>query len=267
MTCEIAIMNRYAIALAADSATTVTHYVGTERKERYFKGANKIFQLTNHAPVGIMIFGTATLHEAPWELIVKEFRGHLGDKSFNDLEGYAAELFDFIRGHERLFPADYQEKVFREEANKVAFLNIFAAQADAAVQQATDKTAAYHDFLTKRLADIAKMPLYDGFTQDDLDAALARHKPALEGELQPLVTSVNAPPIDLAQLAEVAIRALLTELRSPHGVDWRRLPITTTFHVTPSTHAPGSFSASSSRNSERQRASHETRLPTSRPLQ
>ncbi len=81
MTCEIAIMNRYAIALAADSATTVTYYVGTEAKERYFKGANKIFQLSSHRPVGIMIFGTATLHEVPWELIVKEFRRHLHDRS------------------------------------------------------------------------------------------------------------------------------------------------------------------------------------------
>jgi hypothetical protein len=93
MTCEIAIMNRYAIALAADSATTVTHYVGTEVKERYFKGANKIFQLSNYHPVGIMIFGRATLHDVPWELIVKEFRRHLHDKSFCDLEGYASPSY------------------------------------------------------------------------------------------------------------------------------------------------------------------------------
>lgn len=212
MTCEIAIMNRYVIALAADSATTVAHYVGTERKERYFKGANKIFQLSNHHPVGAMIFGTATLHEVPWELIVKEFRRHLRDKSFNDLEGYATELFDFIRGHDRLFPADYQDKVFRDEAHKVALLDLFAARQDPSVTQAADKTAAYHHFFAKRFADVTDMTLYDGFTQDDLGAALARHKALLEGELQQLVTSFQVDPhVDRSQIAEVAIRTLLTD--------------------------------------------------------
>ncbi len=38
-----------------------------------------------------MIFGAATLHEVPWELIVKNFPTHLGDKAFNDLDGYARE--------------------------------------------------------------------------------------------------------------------------------------------------------------------------------
>jgi len=205
-------MNRYAIALAADSATTVTYYVGTEAKERYFKGANKIFQLSSHRPVGIMIFGTATLHEVPWELIVKEFRRHLHDRSFNELEGYASELFDFIRGHDRLFPTEYQEKVFREEAHKIAFFDLFAAQQDAAVSQAADKTAAYRDFFAKRLAEIEAKPLHDGFVRDELDAALARHKTALEGDLQQLVKSFQVEAhVDRAQLAELAIRTLLTD--------------------------------------------------------
>jgi|SRR5215813_6676404 len=50
MTCEIAIMNRHAIALAADSATTVTQWVEGRPQHRYFKGANKI--LLEHAPGG-----------------------------------------------------------------------------------------------------------------------------------------------------------------------------------------------------------------------
>ncbi len=163
-----------------------------------------------------MIFGTATLHEVPWELIVKEFRRHLGDKSFNDLDGYAAELFDFIRGHDRLFPATYQDKVFRDEAYKVAFVYIIAAQKDPAVKEGVDKTAAYHDLLSKRLADIAGTPLYDGFTQDDLEAALVRHKTLLEADLQLLVKSFEVDAyVDRAQLAEVAIRALLTDPAAP----------------------------------------------------
>ena len=43
MTCEVAIMNRRALVLAADSAGTVTTWVNGNREERYFKGENKIF--------------------------------------------------------------------------------------------------------------------------------------------------------------------------------------------------------------------------------
>jgi hypothetical protein len=38
----------------ADSASTVTHWTEKGSEERYFKGANKIFQLSDHNPVGLM---------------------------------------------------------------------------------------------------------------------------------------------------------------------------------------------------------------------
>ena len=56
MTCEICVMNRHAAVLAADSASTVTRWVDGTLETRYFKGANKIFQLSHHQPVGVMIF-------------------------------------------------------------------------------------------------------------------------------------------------------------------------------------------------------------------
>ena len=55
MTSEVCLMNRLAVVLAADSATTVTQWTERGPEERYFKGANKIFQLSDHHPVGLMI--------------------------------------------------------------------------------------------------------------------------------------------------------------------------------------------------------------------
>ncbi len=52
MTCEVALMNRSGIALAADSAVTVTYWEDGKRQERYFKGANKIFNLSSINPIG-----------------------------------------------------------------------------------------------------------------------------------------------------------------------------------------------------------------------
>ena len=53
MTAEIAIMNKSAVALAADSA--VTYRAGHEQK--VFDTMNKLFALSKYRPVGIMVYG------------------------------------------------------------------------------------------------------------------------------------------------------------------------------------------------------------------
>ena len=106
MTAEVCLMNRLAIVLAADSATTVTHWTERGSEERYFKGANKIFQLSDHNPVGLMIFDSADILRVPWEIVVKAFRQDLGKKSFNTLAEYAGEFFSFLERSPRLFPIE-----------------------------------------------------------------------------------------------------------------------------------------------------------------
>ena len=71
MTCEVALLNRRAVALAADSATTVTYWEQDERKERYFKGTNKLFNLSTVHPVALMTSDSGNMQGVPWEVIVK----------------------------------------------------------------------------------------------------------------------------------------------------------------------------------------------------
>ena len=71
MVTEIAIMNKEAIAIAADSAVTL-------REQKVFTSANKIFTLSKYHPVGIMIYGSANFMEVPWETIIKIYRSKLG---------------------------------------------------------------------------------------------------------------------------------------------------------------------------------------------
>jgi hypothetical protein len=66
VTSEVALLNRSAVALAADSATTVTYWERDHYETRYFKGTNKIFHLSTVHPVGIMIYAAANLQGAPW---------------------------------------------------------------------------------------------------------------------------------------------------------------------------------------------------------
>jgi hypothetical protein len=58
MTAEIAVINKSAIALAADSAVTISDGNGNTK---IYNGAEKLFALTKYHPVGIMIYGTGTL--------------------------------------------------------------------------------------------------------------------------------------------------------------------------------------------------------------
>lgn len=228
MTCEISIMNRQAIVLAADSATTVSYWseVDREWKERYFKGANKIFQLSALHPVGIMIYGAASLHDVPWELVVKDFRAELGEKSFTTVEGYATEFFSFIRAHQHLFPTDYRDKIFCDEVERVAFTFLMMGRDDDTVQaagtDATAKTAAYRTLYQRIAADVDALPVAPPFDATDLEGALGKYRPGVEKVVREASAAFDdAPNINVEQLAELSIRRLLkapTALMQPTGV-------------------------------------------------
>lgn len=81
MTAEIAIMNRQAVALAADSAVTVE----LPRAQKIYNTVNKLFMLSKFAPVGVMVYGNASLSGVPWETIVKECRRELDETRFPTL--------------------------------------------------------------------------------------------------------------------------------------------------------------------------------------
>ncbi|MFP4434036.1 MAG: hypothetical protein ACOCVI_01285 [Planctomycetota bacterium] len=96
MTTEIAIMNKSAVALAADSAVTirVTGLHGQNHKVLFT--ANKLFSLSKYAPIGLMVYGNASMLGIPWETIVKMYRERLGDHHFKTLAEHSEDFFDFL---------------------------------------------------------------------------------------------------------------------------------------------------------------------------
>ncbi len=108
MTSEIAIMNKEAVALAADSAVTAS--LGKDKK--VFVSANKIFALSKYNPVGIMVYGSASFMGIPWETIVKLYRSELGKRSYKTLEDYANDFIAFL----------YKESRFSDENEQKRFL-------------------------------------------------------------------------------------------------------------------------------------------------
>src|SRR6185369_12615195 len=99
MTCEIAVMNKWGVALAADSAVTL----GSGRK--VYNTAQKIFCLCACAPVGIMTYGSAEIMGTPWEIIIKMYIRQANGRTFERLDQYASDFFTFIEGSRSLFPA------------------------------------------------------------------------------------------------------------------------------------------------------------------
>ena len=104
MTAEIAVMNKQAIALAADSAVTFPQEMG----RKIFPSASKIFTLSKYEPVGVMIYGNASLMTVPWETIIKVYRNHLGKRTFKTISAYAENFLSFLAENEQLFPEDIQ---------------------------------------------------------------------------------------------------------------------------------------------------------------
>jgi len=104
MTAEIGVLNSVGVALAADSAVTVSLQTG-----KIYTSADKLFQLSHHAPVGVMVYGSASLLGVPWETIIKSYRAKLGSRTFARLEDYLSNLIQFLKGAKNLFPATSQK--------------------------------------------------------------------------------------------------------------------------------------------------------------
>lgn len=113
MTTEVAVLNRSAVALAADSAVSVESLSHGRMTTKVFNTANKLFTLSKVAPTGVMICNTMTIGGVPWESVIKEYRKHIGHKRFKRLEDYCNDFFAYLTNNRVLFSEkDQLEIVF-----------------------------------------------------------------------------------------------------------------------------------------------------------
>lgn len=107
MTAQVAVMNTLGIALASDSAVTVSSDAGKTRK--IYSSSDKLFQFSDVAPVAIMFSGVADFLGVPWEAVAQVYRDQLGGKSFSKLSEYADDFFRFVRTNTKMFPQSARE--------------------------------------------------------------------------------------------------------------------------------------------------------------
>ncbi|TXM94668.1 hypothetical protein [Methylobacterium sp. WL116] len=214
MTSEVCVMNRQALVLAADSAVTVSKWNENGKKEeRYFKGANKVFQLSNYNPVGMMIFDTADLHRFPWEIIAKEYRKQLKDTKCGSLESYAQNFFSHIEQNVDIFPAVDRAAIFVETVDRAMVRNIAIANEDPTVIAAAGNPAAEDAARNAALDNVrtvfAALPVVAHISQPEIDALVTLHQAALDKEAAENI-KMFAPgsTYSLANLIEIGVGAV-----------------------------------------------------------
>ncbi len=108
MTSEVCLMNRKTVAMASDSAVTISGpgFLKTYQSE------DKLFPLVNGAPVGVMIYNNAEIMSTPWETVISLYREQMAGRTLETVEDYGNDFMEFLSGNPDLFTADHQDTEF-----------------------------------------------------------------------------------------------------------------------------------------------------------
>lgn len=144
MTAVTGILNKNGVAVAADSAITVSGF----QNRKVYNSANKIFTLSKYKPVGIAIYNDAHFMGIPWEVIIKEYREKIGKQSFDTLREYREDFFSWLKSMNYFTDDETQKQTLLTDL--ITFTQITINDADKNVQ---DKSLSYQDRLVQVLND------------------------------------------------------------------------------------------------------------------
>jgi hypothetical protein len=172
MTAVVGVLNRQAVAIAADSAVTIQNGSGY----KIFNRANKIFTLSKFHPVGIMIYNEGSLMETPWETIIKVYRKEIGKMSFDSVQEYQEDFIQFVQrnNHFVINGSDIQHLSFSIERVLEDLIREIAIDSFKSISDPKELSRKFIEDL-KSLVDsyteylIKKKSFLDGFSDEDFD--------------------------------------------------------------------------------------------------
>lgn len=110
MTAEIAILNKSAAALAADSAVTI----GNGTNAKIYNTVNKIFEISQSQPLGAMVYGNLQFMDLPIEVILKRFRSNISDgTNFTSVAECLSRLLKYLENEVTYTESIEMKNVFR----------------------------------------------------------------------------------------------------------------------------------------------------------
>lgn len=193
MTCEVVVLNRLGLSLAADSAVTFSSNDPSNNGSRtYSSGVNKIFQLAEKEAVGVMVFNAASMQDVPWELIIKSFRTKFGASSCPRLADYKKELADFIEQQYELFPLSHREKQLEKLFARSALIFVRELMKNSVLvdaAQLTSHSAEWAKFIQDIETLVNGTPLAHFFTTNDVSDAQIKFGPWLKQEIDSFVST------------------------------------------------------------------------------
>lgn len=218
MTAEVAVLNSHGVSLAADSAVTL----GQDARKIY-TSADKLFQLHQCDPVGVMIYGNANIGGLPWETVIKAFRAELKTDSYDTLSGYADRLIDFLRTNRDIFSKTREERhvallcasvlmhVREQLKNKI---DAEAAKSKAGLSK-QEVAALCDDVFTRRLALIRKQPLLDILGEAAADEIRQKYSSDISKAKKEIFGSVPMKRGSSQKLTSLAIEMLARHYFGP----------------------------------------------------
>ena len=109
MTAEIGILNNQGVALAADSAVTISR----NGKQKVLNSANKLFNLVKGYPVGLMLYNNGSFLGIPWDVIIDDYRKKCNKKKqFDTIFEYANDFFHKLNDTKYVSNDAYNLKCF-----------------------------------------------------------------------------------------------------------------------------------------------------------
>ncbi len=152
MTAEIAIINKAAAVLAADSAVTIT--VGGS--EKIYNTVNKIFDLKMGCPLGIMIYGSLDFMGIPFETLIKTYRKERSEQSFSTVREAFEDFLAYLTNYEF---EDRDELLNVSSILHANFREIHEGFYQELLKSMSNKTNAFTTQVNKVLTDFASKRL------------------------------------------------------------------------------------------------------------
>lgn len=176
MTSIVGVLNKRAVAIAADSAVTVgnTHKV--------MNTGNKLFSLSKYAPVGIAIYGNASLMDTPWEVIIKCYRKQIKKERFRYLKDYVNHFLDFLRDHEffaspliqHRFLLNQMESFYKISERQARLSPVFASNRAQAIIDELNHCKSINQTVTEIIPDFASYTydVFKSYAKDEIISVL-----------------------------------------------------------------------------------------------
>jgi len=223
MTTEIAIMNKTAVALAADSAVTIGHISSQGQEQKVYNSANKLFALSKFAPVGIMVFGNATLMGIPWETIIKTYRVHLGNNTYPFLKDYCEHFFTFLDNFSvdtkvgERYVLEISSLVFREIRQQ---LNEFVEKNTKEGKIVLEKDILFtlKNIIQEKFSEFKKISESSVFTKIEKNKLKKKYSHIFENSVSCVFEKIPFSRTDKLKLFDIAINAITTGPANQSGV-------------------------------------------------